>query len=442
MYQGNPNLRAANEAISMSMEEINEYIKCQEDILYFAEHYYYIQTIDDGRIKIPLWEFQKKMLKVFVDPSPQKHVVVLSARQMSKTTVTSIYLLHKALFGKEMNMAILANNERTSRDILGRIQMAYLNLPLWLQKGIADSGWNKSSMTLENGVKIIAASTSSNSIRGMTINCVGEDSNITLRSKNTGEIKKVTMKELELILREKNISINVDSIELLKNDEWKVLTPEGYQPFSGLSKSKKSTMKLLFDDGNDLVCTEDHKIFYLDTEKKESASFKVRDIIKTVKNDKQIKSIISDNGIHDVYDLINVGIKHRFIANDITVSNCILLDEAAFVPDYVWNDFYNSVLPTISSGKTSQIIMVSTPKGMNHFYKIYKDAVDGRSNFRAIKVPWWERPDRDEEWKKKTMMEMGGDVIRFQQEHNCPRFDTIINIDDEEIEIGKFFDEL
>ena len=128
---GIPGLRAAGEKVEMTAEQIQEYIRCEEDILYFAENYFYIQTLDDGRIKIPLWEFQKKLLKIMLNPPDKRHVVVLSARQMSKTTVSSIYLLHYALFGKESNVAILANNEKTSKEILGRIQMAYLNLPLW-----------------------------------------------------------------------------------------------------------------------------------------------------------------------------------------------------------------------------------------------------------------------------------------------------------------------
>jgi len=194
MFQGNPDIRAAKEKVAMTEHEINEYIKCKEDILYFAENYYYIQTIDHGRIKIPLWEFQKKMLKAFIDPSPKRHIIVLSARQMSKTTVSALYLLHMMLFSKESNIAILANNERTSREILSRIQMAYLNLPLWLQKGVEE--WNKGSMILENGVKIIAASTSSNSIRGMTINCAEENSLITVKNKETSEIETITIKEL------------------------------------------------------------------------------------------------------------------------------------------------------------------------------------------------------------------------------------------------------
>ena len=204
MFDGNPNLRAAGERYEYTEEMVREYIRCKEDILYFAEKYFFIQTVDKGRIKIPLWDFQKRLLKAFIEPPDGKrHVVVLSARQMSKTTVSTIYLLHYAIFGKDANVAILANNEKTARNILASIQMAYMLLPLWLQKGVVNGGWNKGSVQLENGIKIVASSTSSSAVRGMTINCVGEDTEITLSSKVTGEIRKYTMKEYETLLREK-----------------------------------------------------------------------------------------------------------------------------------------------------------------------------------------------------------------------------------------------
>jgi hypothetical protein len=265
MFEKNPDLRGANEKIAMTQDQINEYIKCREDILHFAENYYYIQTIDYGRIKIPLWDFQKKMLKILIDPSPKRHVIVLSARQMSKTTVSALYLLHSMLFSKDCNIAILANNERTSREILSRIQMAYINLPLWLQKGIVE--WNKGSMLLENGVKIIAASTSSNSIRGCTI-------------------------------------------------------------------------------------------------------------------------------------------------------STLFIDEASFVPQHIWDDFYMSVYPTVSSGKNSKIIMVSTPNGMNHFYDMYRAAVKGEKQEVKTKentgIKQIEDGKSDEEGKESERQESLVFLIRIE----------------------------
>lgn len=201
MFDGNPSLRAAGERYEYTEEMVREYIRCREDILYFAEKYFFIQTIDKGRIKIPLWDFQKRLLKAFIEPpNGKRHVVVLSARQMSKTTVSTIYLLHYALFQKDSNVAILANNEKTARNILASIQMAYMMLPLWLQKGVVNGGWNKGSIQLENGVKIVASSTSSSAVRGMTINCVDGSTEVTVRNKHTGEIKTIRIDELKKVL--------------------------------------------------------------------------------------------------------------------------------------------------------------------------------------------------------------------------------------------------
>src|SRR5574344_563379 len=104
MFEGNSQLRAAGEAYEYTPEMINEVVRCKEDILYFASNYFYIQNLDKGKIKIPLWDFQKKLLKVMLNPPDNKrHIVVLSARQMSKTTVTTIYILHEMLFKKDFN---------------------------------------------------------------------------------------------------------------------------------------------------------------------------------------------------------------------------------------------------------------------------------------------------------------------------------------------------
>jgi hypothetical protein len=86
MYLGNPNLRHAQEKIEFTEELLEEYLKCKEDIVYFAENYFKIVSIDEGEINIPLYEFQKRMLKAFVgdDEDPRKSVVCLSSRQIGK----------------------------------------------------------------------------------------------------------------------------------------------------------------------------------------------------------------------------------------------------------------------------------------------------------------------------------------------------------------------
>jgi hypothetical protein len=85
MYQGNKQVRSAGEEIEYTKDMIDEYIRCKEDIIYFAENYFYITTIDHGKIKIPLYEFQKKVLKAYTQPPDGKsHIITMMARQMGK----------------------------------------------------------------------------------------------------------------------------------------------------------------------------------------------------------------------------------------------------------------------------------------------------------------------------------------------------------------------
>ncbi len=91
-------------------------------------------------------------------------------RQSGKSTIVVSYLLHYALFNDNVNIAILANKAATARDLLDRLQTAYENLPKWLQQGVLT--WNKASLELENGSKIIAASTSASAVRGGSYNII------------------------------------------------------------------------------------------------------------------------------------------------------------------------------------------------------------------------------------------------------------------------------
>lgn len=95
----------------------------------------------------------------------------------------------------------------------------------------------------------------------------------------------------------------------------------------------------------------------------------------------------------------------------------VMLDEFAFLHPNQADDFFESVYPTISSGKETKIIVVSTPKGLNHFYRMWKDAEENRSEFKTFSINWWDVPGRDEEWKKKTIANIG--EISFNQEYGC-----------------------
>ena len=264
MFHGNTSLRSAGEKIEYTPEQIKEYIRCSQDILYFAEKYFHIVTIDEGKKLIELYEFQKKILKVYVDPSPDKrHLILLVPRQSGKTTVTTIYALHYILFNTDKTVAILANKQAIAVDILKRVKLAYENLPLWLQQGVNPDGWNSLSLILENGSRVVTGSTSGTSISGMTI-------------------------------------------------------------------------------------------------------------------------------------------------------SVLILDEFSKVPAHVAENFITSTYPVISSGKSSKIIMISTPYGLNLFYDFWSGAVRGKNGYFPMKVKYDEVPGRDEEWKVDMIKKFG--LQRFMQE--------------------------
>ena len=97
--------------------------------------------------------------------------------------------------------------------------------------------------------------------------------------------------------------------------------------------------------------------------------------------------------------------------------NIVMLDEFAFVPTNVADDFFSSVYPTISSGKSTKVIIVSTPNGMNHFYKLWHDAEKGKNSYNPIEAHWSEVPGRDERWKEETISNTSEQ--QFQQEFEC-----------------------
>jgi len=85
------------------------------------------------------------------------------------TTVATIFLLWYTLFNRDKTVAVLANKEKTAIEILTRIKRAFILLPLWMQQGIEDGGWNQKSIILENGTNVVVSGTSADSISGLTV---------------------------------------------------------------------------------------------------------------------------------------------------------------------------------------------------------------------------------------------------------------------------------
>ena len=257
-YRDNPLLKKVGVQHPYTQEEAEEYAKCAMDPVYFAMNYIKIVNVDEGLIPFKMWDFQKEMIKVYHD---NRFSITKCPRQVGKTTTSVAYLLWSTIFTDSQSVAVLANKGSLARDILAKYQLAYENLPMWLQQGVVT--WNKGNVELENGSKIIAASTSSSAIRG--------------------------------------------------------------------------------------------------------GSF-----------------------------------------------NIVFLDEFAFVPNNIAEEFFNSVYPVISSGKTSKIIIVSTPNGMNLFYKLWMDAIGKKNGYKPFEIHWSMVPGRTEAWKEETIRNTS--LRQFQQE--------------------------
>ena len=167
IYLGNPNLKKANVAVEFTPEQIAEFIKCSEDPVYFAKNYVKIVSLDEGLVPFKMWDFQEKLITNFHE---NRFNIAKLPRQTGKSTTVVSYLMHYAIFNDNVKIAILANKAETSRELLSRLQLSYENLPKWMQHGIVS--WNKGSLELENGSKIIAASTSSSAVRGNSFNII------------------------------------------------------------------------------------------------------------------------------------------------------------------------------------------------------------------------------------------------------------------------------
>ena len=261
VYLGNPNLKKANTAIEFSQEQILEYVKCKKDPVYFSQNYVKIVSLDEGLVPFKPYDFQEKLINNFHE---NRFNICKMPRQTGKSTTVVSYLLHYAVFNDSVNIGILANKAATARELLGRLQTAYENLPKWMQQGIIS--WNKGSLELENGSKILAASTSASAVRGMSF-------------------------------------------------------------------------------------------------------------------------------------------------------NILFLDEFAFVPNHIADSFFASVYPTITSGKNTKVIIVSTPHGMNHFYRMWHDSENGTNEYIPTDVHWSEVPGRDEKWKKQTISNTS--EAQFKIEFEC-----------------------
>lgn len=195
----------------------------------------------------------------------------------------------------------------------------------------------------------------------------------------------------------------------------RILGKDKFESFDGfLRYPNREVLTLTLSNKNKITCTYNHKFLMNDDNLKEASQIKTGDILST---GLLITDIIKESEKLTVYDALNVSETHLFYANGAIHKNCNLLyiDEAAFVQG--WPEFSSSVLPTISSGKHTKLILTSTPNGLNHFYDYYNGAKKGTNGFKLIEVKWNEVPGRDEKWRQETLATINHDEQKFDQEY-------------------------
>jgi len=170
IYNSNSNLKAAGVQVEFTQENVQEYLKCSQDPIYFIRNYCYIVTLDHGLQKFDLYPCQVNKINVIHN---NRRVILMEGRQQGKTTTSAAYILWYTIFQANKTVAILANKATAAREVLSRYQQMYELLPLWMQAGVTT--WNKGDIELENGSKVFTAATSASGIRGKSVNMLYVD---------------------------------------------------------------------------------------------------------------------------------------------------------------------------------------------------------------------------------------------------------------------------
>lgn len=255
-------IRNPNIVFEYTEEEIQELTKCANDIFYFANKYGYCLQGTKGYQPLTLRDYQEEMLDAYVK---NRFNITLSCRQIGKTVIAAIFILHYIIFNYDRHVAIAANKYATATEIMDKIKEMMNYLPFFMKPGVKIN--NMSKMSFANGCRIEAQATTKRSFIGYTI--------------------------------------------------------------------------------------------------------------------------------HLLY-----------------------LDEFAHVEPHILDEFYENIMPTVSSMEDSKIIVTSTPNGYNKFFDLYQGAIEGKNSYHPIRVDWWQVPGRDEKWKEKMIFDCGGEDEFMRQYGN------------------------
>lgn len=164
-YHGNPNLKAVGYQHDFTKEQLEEFVRCSEDPIYFIENYCKIVTLDRGLQAFKLYDCQKVKVDFIMN---NRKTILMEGRQQGKTITSAACILHYTIFQDNKNVAIMANKTAAAREVLSRYQIMYENLPIWMQQGVKT--WNKGDVDLENGSRVFTSATTTSGIRGKSVN--------------------------------------------------------------------------------------------------------------------------------------------------------------------------------------------------------------------------------------------------------------------------------
>ena len=156
---------SAGVPIEFTPHQLDEYIKCKQDPIYFIKNYIKIISLDRGLIPFELFPYQERFILALHE---NRMVISMQSRQMGKTQTVAAYIVWYLLFNDDKTVAILANKASAAREIMSRVQLMIEHLPKWLQQGVVE--WNKGNIAFENNSKAFTAATSSSDIRGRSVN--------------------------------------------------------------------------------------------------------------------------------------------------------------------------------------------------------------------------------------------------------------------------------
>lgn len=164
-YLGNTLVKRSGIETKYTDQEMQEYVKCSQDPCHFIENYTQIISLDEGMVPFKLRGYQDKLIKHYDE---NRFNIVLASRQSGKSITSCAYLLWFLLFNPEVTVAVLANKGAIAREMIARMVTMLESVPFFLQPGVKIL--NKGSIEFANDSKVVAAATSSSSIRGLSIN--------------------------------------------------------------------------------------------------------------------------------------------------------------------------------------------------------------------------------------------------------------------------------